>query len=341
MQSFGGYHYFRRPGFKRVPLPGIVGSAEFMAAYQAALGSTPEPVGASTRSKPGSVSAAIAGYYQSQAFRALRGGSPAMRRAILERFREAHGTKSIALLPRKFVVVLLDTMEPFAARNWLKAIRALMKHCIGHGLVNEDPTQGVRLPPIKSDGHHTWSEDEIAQFEAAHPIGSKARLAFALLLYTAQRRGDVIRMGPQHVQNGELRVVQKKTRKPLILPIRPELQAVLDATPIGHLTFLVTKSGKPYPANDFSEQFRVWCNAAGLPTACVVHGLRKAACRRMAEAGYSVSEIAAWSGHRTLSEIKRYTDGVDQARLARNALQREQNGTKAVKPEQILTVSKG
>ena len=68
VQSFGGYHYFRRPGFKRVPLPGIVGSAEFMAAYQAALGSTPEPIAASTRSKPGSVSAAIAGYYHHKPF---------------------------------------------------------------------------------------------------------------------------------------------------------------------------------------------------------------------------------------------------------------------------------
>jgi len=193
-----------------------------------------------------------------------------------------------------------------------------MKHCTAHGLIKEDPTQGVRLPPVKSDGHHTWSDDEIAAYEGAHPVGTKARLAFALLLYTAQRRRDVIRMGPQHVQNGELRVVQKKTRKPLILPIRPELQAVLDATPTGHLTFLVTKSGKPYPANDFSEQFRVWCNASGLPTACVVHGLRKAACRRMAEAGYSVSEIAAWSGHRTLSEIKRYTDGVDHCQTRAN-----------------------
>jgi integrase len=148
-------------------------------------------------------------------------------------------------------------------------------------------------------------------------------------------------MGRQHIQSGELRVIQKKTRRPMIIPIRPELQEILDATPVGHLTLLVTKSGKPYPANDFSEQFRVWCNAAGLPTACVVHGLRKAACRRMAEAGYSVSEIAAWSGHRTLSEIKRYTDGVDQARLARNALLREQNGTNTVKPKEILTVSRG
>ena len=249
------HHYFRRPGFPRLRLPGIVGSEEFMRAYQQALAAAPVAIGASRRSGPGSVSAAIAGYYQSQAFRALKGGSPAMRRAILERFREAHGDKSIALLPRKFVVVLLDTMEPFAARNWLKPIRALMKHCTEHSLIKEDPTQGVRLPPVKSDGHHTWSDDEIAAYEAAHPVGTKARLAFALLLYTAQRRGDVIRMGPQHVHNGELRVVQKKTRKSLILPIRSELQAVLDATPTGHLTFLSPRAASRIPPTISANSF--------------------------------------------------------------------------------------
>jgi hypothetical protein len=145
-------------------------------------------IGASKRSKPGSVSAAIAGYYTSLAFRNLKGGSPAMRRAILERFREAHGDKRIALLPSKFIHALLDDMEPFAARNWLKAIRALMTHCKAHSLIEQDPTQGIKLPTVKSDGHHTWTDAEIAQFEAHHPIGSKARLAFALLLYTAQRR---------------------------------------------------------------------------------------------------------------------------------------------------------
>jgi integrase len=90
------------------------------------------------------------------------------------------------------------------------------------------------------DGHHTWSEDEIAAFEAHHPIGSKARLALALGLYTAQRRGDVVRMGRQHIRNGELMVRQSKTGTPLLIPVLPELAAIIDATPTGHLTLLVT-----------------------------------------------------------------------------------------------------
>ena len=102
-------------------LTGLPGSAEFMRAYEMALSSAPEPIGAN-RNKPGSVSAAIAGYYSSQLFRGLTGGTPAMRRAILERFRDEHGDKPIALLPKKFVIAVLDRMQPFAARNWLKAI---------------------------------------------------------------------------------------------------------------------------------------------------------------------------------------------------------------------------
>jgi integrase len=330
------FRYFRRPGYPRVRLPGLPGSTEFMAAYQEALAhSAPLSIGAAKRSKPGSLSAAIAAYYGSQSFRALTGGTPAMRRAILERFRAEHGDKPIALLPKKFVVAMLDCMEPHAARNWLKAIRHLMRYCVEHELVREDPTLGIKLKMVKSDGHHTWSEEEVAQFESFYPVGSKARLALALGLYTAQRRGDVVRMGRQHIRDGVLTVRQEKGGSMLLIPVHPELQAVLDATPSEHLTFLVTKNGKAYGANDFSEQFRAWCDAADMLPACTFHGLRKVALTRLALAGCTVHEIAAMSGHKTLREVERYTKAADQAKLARSAMARrvEQTGTKTVKPE--------
>jgi len=93
VQSFGGYHYFRRRGWPRIPLPGVVGSAEFMEAYQQALAAAPVSIGASKRSKPGSVSEAIAGYYTGQAFRSLSSGTAMKWRAILERFRENHRSR--------------------------------------------------------------------------------------------------------------------------------------------------------------------------------------------------------------------------------------------------------
>jgi len=196
----------------------------------------------------------------------------------------------------------------------------MMKHAIEIGLRQDDPTRDVRTIRVKSDGRHSWTEDEITQFEAHHPIGTKPRLALALLLYTGQRRSDVVKMGRQHIRNGVLSVKQQKTGAALAIPVHANLQAVLDATPGEHLTFLVTATGKPYGGNAFSAQFRNWCDEAKLPKHCKPHGLRKAACRRLAEAGCSGNEIMAISGHATLKELVRYTKAADQARLARNAM---------------------
>jgi integrase len=322
------FHYFRRPGYKRVRLPGLPGSREFVAAYQNALDQPQMSVGAK-RTRAGTANAAIVGYYDSTMyFGSLAPGTQTMRRAILERFRAEHGDKPIADMPTKFIVLTLNKLRPSVARNWLATIRHFMQYAVSAGLCASDPTQGVKLPKVKkTDGVYTWSEHDIGMFEAAHPIGTKARLAFALLLYTAQRRGDVIRMGRQHIRDGVLQVRQAKTGAVLDIPVHPDLQAIIDATPSEHLTFLTTKTDKPYSGNNFSAQFRVWCDAGQLPGDCSPHGLRKAACRRLAEAGCSANEIAAISGHATLSEVQRYTKAADQARMARNAMARVNDST--------------
>jgi integrase len=318
------YYYFRRRGFPRVRLPGLPWSPSFMAAYEAALTGPRTAIGAG-RVKPGSVAAAVSAYFDSHQFFASKSaGTQRMRRGILERFRAAYGDRPFALLPAEWIEALLDAKPPHAARSWLVTLRSLCQFAVKRGWLRADPTANIKQRSVKGDGFHTWTEDEIAQFEAHHPIGTKPRLALALLLYTTQRRGDVVRMGRQHIRETHdgpaLYVKQRKTGVELLIPIHPELGAVLDATPSEHLTFLVTATGKPYGDNHFSESFREWCDAAGLPKRCSAHGLRKAACRRHAEAGCSANEIMAHSGHGTMKELIRYTKAADQARLARNAL---------------------
>jgi len=236
--------------------------------------------------------------------------------------------------PPEWIEALLDSKPPHAARSWRATLRSLCQFAVKRRYRRDDPTANIKLRAIKGDGFHTWTDDEIAQFEAHHPVGTKPRLALALLLYTMQRRSDVIRMGRQHLSDclderlraqgvrNMLSVRQQKTGKPLVIPVRPDLQVVIDATPSEHLTFLVTATGKPYGGNALSEQFRDWCDAAGLPQRCKPHGLRKAGLRRGAEDGWSANELAAWSGHASLREVERYTRAADQARLARNALAR-------------------
>jgi integrase len=310
--------YFRRAGFKTVRLPGLPGSEQFLEAYQSALGAAPRMAIAPDRSPTGSVSAAIGGYFASAAFEGLADTSSRMRRRLLEHFRNEHGQKRIAKLERRHIVAMMDAKAktPGAARVFLSAIRCLMRYAVSVGLRADDPSAGIRIPKLKGDGFYTWSEQDIAAFEVRHPVGTKARLAFALLLYSAQRRADVVQMGRQHITDGMLRVRQRKTGRTLAIPIHSELRAVLDAMPCESLTFLVTRTGRPFHPDRFTHWFADRCKEAGLPPRASVHGLRKAAARRLAEAGCSASVIASISGHASLREVQRYVAGADQMRLA-------------------------
>jgi integrase len=314
-------YYFRRKGCPRVPLPGLPGSSEFMAAYTAAEIGQRSPIGAD-RSKPGSVNALATAFYASPSWLALAPRTRATDRLIVEKFRKAHGDKPVALLERKHINALIAerVSTPFAANHWLRMVRVLMKFAVTEGWRKNDPTAGIKRIRIKSDGYHTWNETEIAQFEARHPIGSKARLALALLLYTAQRRSDVVRIGPQHIRNGVVAIRQDKTGAHLDIPVHQDLAGIIAATPSGHLSLLVTVHGKPFTRSGFSDWFRDRCKEAKLPKHCSAHGLRKAACRRLAEAGCSANQIAAITGHVTLNEVARYTKAADQARMARDGM---------------------
>lgn len=133
-----------------------------------------------------------------------------------------------------------------------------------------------------------------------------------------QIKRPFVRIGRQHIRNGGIYVKQRKTGVELTLPVLTELAEAIAAMPNEHLTFLVTISGKPFSDAGFGNWFRECCDEAGLK-GYSAHGLRKAGCVRLAEAGCTEKEIAAWSGHLTLGEIARYTRAADQKRLAKAA----------------------
>jgi integrase len=152
--------------------------------------------------------------------------------------------------------------------------------------------------------------------------GSSATDAtFCLGVVSGQRRSDVVQLGPQHLRDGVLHLRrQQKTGTGLQIPVHPELKVVLEATPSEHLTFLTTFHGRPFTPAGFTNWFRECCNQAGLPNGTSAHGLRKATCRRLAEAGCSENVIAAISGHKSLKEVQRYTAAANQLRLAQQGM---------------------
>lgn len=95
-----------------------------------------------------------------------------------------------------------------------------------------NPAREIGYLKGKPGGFHSWTVEEVERFEARHPVGTKARLAIVLLLYTGQRRSDIVQFGRQHVREGWLRFTQRKNarNKPITLEL-PALQRVIDVTP--------------------------------------------------------------------------------------------------------------
>lgn len=211
-------YYFRRTGFKRVPLSGLPWSPEFMAAYSAAMAGQPPKIIIAPKVKQGSFAALAASYFASTTFRSLKPKTAAIYSNAIGRWcrsKDPHGnpigTLGAATLRREHVVEMMKACmeKPDRANLLRRVLRALMQHAIEIGLREDDPTRDVKAIKRKGDGYHSWTDDEIAQFEARHPIGTKPRLALALLLYTGQRRSDVVRAITGHAS---LREIQRYTK---------------------------------------------------------------------------------------------------------------------------------
>jgi integrase len=296
---------FRKGRFETY-IYGTPWSAEFMRYYAAALeGVTAqtENIGASG-TLAGTVDALVVAYLDcseasTSPFKTLKAETKRTRRNILENFRRKHGDKPLyrterngersMLLKREHMQKIVNEKveTPFAQRNLLNTLRAMFQWAMSEGKVPDDPTLGVKRRKVKTTGYKTWDEARIERFESFYPIGTKERLAFALFLYTGQRRSDVINIGRQHIHGDVLTIDQHKTEGSeeahLEIPVHPKLAEMIAATPmVGVNTFLVTSFGKTYSPAGFGNWFREVCDAAGCPDVSA-HGLRKATARRLAE----------------------------------------------------------
>jgi integrase len=314
-------YYFRRRGQKKaMPLPGLPGSEEFMAAYAMALASLPDAVSeiGADRTLPGTINALVVDYYRSDEWQnQLSEDTRKTRRRIIEHFRNKHGHYRVALLRKHHIVNMLALIDKRSAkRHWLKAIRALLRYAVPT-MLKVDPTEGIasiKLP--KSKGHHMWTDDEIAQYRDHWPLGTQQRLVMEFALETASRRGEVVRLGPQHIKNGWIRIERTHGSEDVDIEVSPELQAACDAMPKAHLTYIVTTQGKPRSKYGLGNDFAKWATEAGLSKHCRLHGLKKGGMRRRAEAGNTAHELMAFSGHKSISMVQKYTADFDKKKLA-------------------------
>ena len=202
-----------------------------------------------------------------------------------------------------------------------KVLRAVMRYGVDkHRLAQRQSRAKPELSPHRLGARHTWSDQELAAFEDRWRLGTRERLAYALLLYTGQRVGDVVRMRRQDISMGCINVVQQKTGTALAIPIHAKLYEALKAGPRKGMPLIGDQHGRALTRPTLTTLIKRAVRAAGLGPECVAHGLRKACLRRLAEHGGSTKEIAAVSGHKSLGEVERYTAAADQRKLSAAAM---------------------
>jgi integrase len=296
-----------------------------MEAYQAALSAVPQVNYA--KHATGTTGWLVIEFCRSTEFSNLKPSSKKTYKSILDNLRDKHGHRLVRdLQPPKArkLIEEIGVSHPAMANLTRAVFRRLMEYAIALGLRHDNPFD--KVPTYRLGTHHTWTDDEIQAYENRWPVGTRERLALALLLYTGQRGGDVVRMRRSDIKHGMIRVVQQKTAQDeddcLLIPIHPALQRAIRAWQTDGVYLLTDANGRPITRQSLTRLIRLAAHAVGLPSHCVAHGLRKAALRRLAEHGSTTKEIAAVSGHRSLKEIERYTERADQARLSRAALKR-------------------
>jgi integrase len=323
-------YYVRRPGgHKAMLIRAKPGTPAFHSAYEAAMGA---PKVSPNAANAGTWRWLCAAYLASPEFGELSPATKAARRRILESTwsepftpgsSDLFGDCPFKDFSGKHVRVLRDRKRdyPDAANVRVKTIRAVFSWALETEHATINPAVGVaKLKSRNPDGYHTWTVEEVAQYRERHELGSKARLALELLLFTGARRSDVVRLGPPMAQDGWLRWTVAKTKRPIEIPILPQLQAVVDATPLTGLgTWLVTQYGKPFTVAGFGNWFRDRCNEAGL-LHCSAHGLRKAGATIAAENGATDRQLMAIFGWETAKQVTRYTRKADRKRLAQEAM---------------------
>ena len=275
------------------------------------------------------IGALLQEYLASADYRGLAEASKPPYRRVLERWIRQYtlGALPIASLTRQDVERHLAAESPGAGGFLLKRLRVLTKFALVRCYIAADPCAGIKTPSAGGTWH-TWTDDEIAKYRAHWKLGTRERLAFELALNCAARRTDIARAQWEQIKGGAIRMRQSKTGRELVLPVALDLQAAIDAwrgPRTGHI-IRHPRRRKGLSPESLGNLFAEWIDAAGLPSRCVLHGIRKGRCRQLAEAGASEKEISSVSGHLTLGMVQHYTKAADQERLARAALARLRTG---------------
>ena len=283
----------------------------------------PKQPRATSHAAPDSLGALILAYERSPEWNGLAANSRAIRTRAMRDLAKVHDVR-VPDWRRRDILLLRDAIAhargPSAANVFASTISVLFSFAVGRGWIDHSPA--ARIKALPGGTYPTWTEAELATALAG--FVEPARRALILAVHTAQRRGDICDLGWADIRGGLIRLEQEKTGRALVLQIHPDLARELAAwrRDASGLTILAHPDGRPFSRVDISMLIVRERRRLGLREGLNLHGLRKLAATRLADAGCSTHEIAAWTGHTTLRDIELYTRAADQERLAAAGMRR-------------------
>ncbi|MGA7454553.1 MAG: tyrosine-type recombinase/integrase [Rhodoplanes sp.] len=312
--------YFRAGHGPRIRLPAGPGEPGFDDAYQAALaGRIPDPI-QHTGPKRNTFAWAIERYRETAEWREYDEATRKLRDRVFCGIIDKAGDRPLSSFITAVIEAGVAKRKPGAAWGYLGALRPFFRWCVKARLVSTDPTAGVRRPALRKGGWAPWTDDEMAAFERAYPVGTRERVAYDIARFTGLRRSDIVRLGRPHIRDGVIRITTKKGGVRVTQKMHPTLAAHLAATQTGDLTFVVGPDGAPMRENAFSKFFQRACRRIGIKKS--VHGIRKSAAENAAENGATDSELMAAFGWRDHRMPAHYTLEADRERLGLAASER-------------------
>lgn len=259
-------------------------------------------------------------YERSEHFRGLAAGTQRLYGISLAYFKKMLPTAPAAELERKDIVRLVDgrANTPGAANSLLRAINALYKWGRLRGHLENNPCRDVEELTVGE--HEPWPDHVLEAALTARD--DRVRLAVHLLLYTAQRIGDVVQMKWTDIgrdDNGDRRICvrQQKTGRQLLIPLHSALARELDRH--GQSLGYIIAGVRARPLSQKQLRIDLQRFAASLGAKIVPHGLRKNAVNALLEAGCSAAETAAISGQ-TLQMVEHYAKARSQRKLGEAAI---------------------
>ena len=294
------YFYHRSTGQRLLGKPG---DADFLAAYADAERIQPKDVG--------NIASLISKYLRSIRFAKLRDSTQREYKRILTKVETRFGKMPIkALEAPKVRAVFLDYQEeigrdrPREADNRLTILSAVFSHAKRRGEIPVNPLEGFERLHHKTRADMIWTEGPIERFMATAPV--ELQRAMILAMHTGQRYGDLIRLRWSDYDGASIRLIQRKTAQPIHLPCTSQLRQVLDNIPRQCPYILARADGRPWftAKNDkeLSKQWTAHMKRCGLYAdnegeRLELGDLRGTAVTMMAEAGCSVPQIVAVTGH--------------------------------------------